>query len=479
MILDSKKKINKINIPIYIFIFFSVGLLLYTHYKSEFIYNSSRLNQYLIYYLFSICSIICFSFLLFFNSEIKKNFLLFIITIIMLVYVFEGIVRVFFKDSENLIEKNKKIRENRASSILDKYGIEIDTRSPVQVKKDLKKDGIDVSLLITPYRMIETEGIKHYDSKLNKIFPLAGLSKKFYVGGAESGEYKFYTTDRYGFNNLDDDWDKEIFITLIGDSFTHGGYLDFANNFTGVLKKISTKPVLALGQPNNGPLLELATLKEYAKKVNPSIILWMYYEGNDLIEIIDEKKSITLNKYFSENYSQNLINKQSLIDRSYSKFVEEKISKLDQKNNLENDQSDTSVLSVIKLEKIRRILFTKLFDKIRDRENTKSTQILSDVLVEAKRETDLLESKLYFVYLPSASRFLDGNKNVLKENDYFRKEVIDIVDELDIGFIDIYEELFKYHENPLSFYHFSMYSHYNKKAVEEISQEIYKQILNN
>tara|TARA_A100001015_G_C14892163_1_gene672895 strand:- start:5 stop:1198 length:1194 start_codon:yes stop_codon:yes gene_type:complete len=397
----------------------------------------------------------------------------------MLVYVFEGIVRVFFKDSENLIEKNKKIRENRASSILDKYGIEIDTRSPVQVKKDLKKDGIDVSLLITPYRMIETEGIKHYDSKLNKIFPLAGLSKKFYVGGAESGEYKFYTTDRYGFNNLDDDWDKEIFITLIGDSFTHGGYLDFANNFTGVLKKISTKPVLALGQPNNGPLLELATLKEYAKKVNPSIILWMYYEGNDLIEIIDEKKSITLNKYFSENYSQNLINKQSLIDRSYSKFVEEKISKLDQKNNLENDQSDTSVLSVIKLQKIRRILFTKLFDKIRDRENTKSTQILSDVLVEAKRETDLLESKLYFVYLPSASRFLDGNKNVLKENDYFRKEVIDIVDELDIGFIDIYEELFKYHENPLSFYHFSMYSHYNKKAVEEISQEIYKQILNN
>ena len=327
--------------------------------------------------------------------------------------------------------------------------------------------------------MIGTEGIKLYDSKLNKIFPLAGLSKKFYVGGAESGEYKFYTTDRYGFNNLDDDWDKEIFITLIGDSFTHGGYLDFANNFTGVLKKISTKPVLALAQPNNGPLLELATLKEYAKKVNPSIILWMYYEGNDLIEIIDEKKSITLNKYFSENYSQNLINKQSLIDRSYSKLVEERISKLDQKNNLENDQSDTSVLSVIKLQKIRRILFTKLFDKIRDRENTKSTQILSDVLAEAKRETDLLEAKLYFVYLPSASRFLDGNKNVLKENDYFRKEVIDIVNELDIGFIDIYEKLFKYHENPLSFYHFSMYSHYNKKAVEEISQEIYKQVLNN
>ena len=52
---------------------------------------------------------------------------------------------------------------------------------------------------------------------------------------------KFYTTDRYGFNNQDDDWDKEVYITLIGDSFIHGGYLNFENNFVGTLKKISNK----------------------------------------------------------------------------------------------------------------------------------------------------------------------------------------------------------------------------------------------
>lgn len=479
MISVKEKKLSKINILIYIFIFFSVGLLLYTHYKSEFIFNSSRLSQYLIYYFFSIGSIIFFSFLLFFSSEIKKNFFLSFFTLISLLYLSEIIVRAIFKNSENLIEKNRKIRENRANIILDKYGVEIDIRSQIQVKKDLKKAGVDVSLLVTPYRMIGTEGIKLYDDQLNKIFPLSGLSNKLFVGGSESGEYKFYRTDRYGFNNLDDDWDKEIFITLIGDSFTHGGYLDFVNNFTGVLKRISTKSVLGLGQPNNGPLLELATLKEYTKKINPSIILWMYYEGNDLIEIIDEKKSKTLNKYLTKNYSQNLIDKQNLINKSYSKFVEERISKLNQKKILVNDQSDTSIVSIIKLQNIRRLLFTKLFIKLRDRENFKSTQILSEVLAEAKIETDLLGSKLYFVYLPSASRFLDDNKNILKKNDYFREEVINIVKELNIGFIDIYEDLFRYHENPLSFYHFSMYSHFNKNAVEQIAQEIYTQILNN
>ena len=108
----------------------------------------------------------------------------------------------------------KKIRENRAKVIFEKYGKVIDIRSPIQVQKDLREKGTDVSLLVTPYRMIENE-IQIFDENDNKdnseqnfqkIIPLSGLSKKLYVGGSETGEYKFYTTDRYGFNNQDDDW---------------------------------------------------------------------------------------------------------------------------------------------------------------------------------------------------------------------------------------------------------------------------------
>ena len=119
-----------------------------------------------------------------------------------------------------------------------------------------------------------------------------------------------------------------------------------------------------------------------------------------------------------------------------------------------------------------------MFARIKDREYTKSTKFLKDVLIEAKRETDILNAKLYFVYLPSSTRFLDNN-HILRKNDFFRQDVLNIVDNLNIELIDIYEKLFKYHQNPLSFYHFSMHSHYNKKAVEQISQEIYKQVLDN
>lgn len=481
MVFEEKKKIILINFFVYIFLFFSIGLLLYTHYKSYFVFNSTRLNHYLFYYYFSLFSIISFLILSFLNVEIKKNILLFLFTLIFLAYISEIFVRVFFKNSEKTsIENNKTIRENRARIILEKYGQVVDTRSPLQVQKDLKEKDIEAFLLVTPFRMIGTDGIKLFDEKidtetnLNRIYPLSGISKKLYVGGAESGEYKFYKTDRYGFNNFDDDWDKEIYIALIGDSFTHGGYLDFKDNFTGVIKKISKKPVLGLAQPNNGPLLELATLKEYAKKIKPKIVIWMYYEGNDLIELVDEKKSKTLVKYLNNDFQQSLMEKQKIIEKSYTKFVNETISQLD----LNENKTETFRLSsFIKLQKLREIFLKLLISKLRDQENYKSISYLNEVLAEAKRETDLLGAKLYFAYLPSSFRFLN-DQHALKKNNFYREEVLDIVNNLEINLIDIYDLIFKSHKNPLSFYHFSMVSHYNKKAVEEISLEIYKQIDN-
>jgi hypothetical protein len=492
MIFIKKKKFNLINIVIFTLLSILTLLLIYTHYKSYYFFNSTRLNQYIVYYYMFLGGIIFFSILIFLNSEIKKNTILFIFTLTMLIYTSEILVRFFFKDIDKDPPKiNKEIRENRAKIILKKYGKVIDTRSQLEVKQSLKKKGVDVSLLVTPYRMLATDGIKFLKdgsdnaSNADRIYPLSGISKKLYLGGAESGEYKFYTTDRYGFNNLDKDWDKDIHITLIGDSFVHGGYLNFENNFTGVLKRISEQAVLGLGQPNNGPMLELATLKEYALKIDPEIILWMYYEGNDLIELADEKNSKTLNKYLSKGFEQNLINNQINIERSYSRFVSEKINELELKDKdvrskaFSLDQKkNTTLISTIKLQKIRKILFTSQFSRFKEDEIKNSTSHLEDVLIEAKREINLLGSKFYFVYLPSSTRYLKDYNYSLKRNKYFREEVINIVNKLNIELIDIHDILFKDNPNPLSFYHFSMHSHYNKKAVEQISLEIYKQINN-
>ena len=64
-------------------------------------------------------------------------------------------------------------------------------------------------------------------------------------------------------------WDEEnIEYTLIGDSFVHGMSVFDKDSFRGNIEKISQAGVINLGYSGNGPLIELATLREYFPKKN-------------------------------------------------------------------------------------------------------------------------------------------------------------------------------------------------------------------
>ena len=118
----------------------------------------------------------------------------------------------------------------RAEIILEKYGVTVDTRSQLEVHQDLKKKNIDTHLLVAPFRMLGTDGILNYSWKEGQkepkiFFPLSGVSNKLTVGGGETGKYNIYKSDRYGFNNIDEEWDKKINMVIIGDSAIHAAYL--------------------------------------------------------------------------------------------------------------------------------------------------------------------------------------------------------------------------------------------------------------
>ena len=114
-------------------------------------------------------------------------------------------------------------------------------------------------------------------------------------------------SDRFGFNNPDDEWDQtKIEYLLVGDSFTHGACVNRPNDIGSVLRKLSGNSVLNLGYGGNGPLIQYATLREYLK---PGIknILWLYFEGNDLEDLKFELKNDILVKYLKKsNFNQNL-----------------------------------------------------------------------------------------------------------------------------------------------------------------------------
>ena len=85
-------------------------------------------------------------------------------------------------------------------------------------------------------------------------------------------------TDRFGFNNPDDEWDKKIDILIVGDSFAQGACVNRPNDIASVIRKFSKKNVINIGVGGNGPLLEYATLREY---LSPKVknIFWLLASG--------------------------------------------------------------------------------------------------------------------------------------------------------------------------------------------------------
>ena len=467
-----------INTLISLFLIISIFLLIYTHYKSSIVFDGKRISNYFIYYIISSLGILFFSILFFLKRSFKENILVSLVTFIILIYIAEFLF--LFSKNETLtdIQINEKRRLEKAKIVLEKYNLEIDTRSKLEFQRDEKMKGNDLSLVITPFRMLHLEGLENYSwkedsNKPKRILPLAGVSKKLTIGGSETGKYNIYQSDRFGFNNPDSEWDEINYITIIGDSAVDASYIPWVNGWAGNIKKLTKKPALALGMGNNGPLLELATLKEYAQKIKPKIILWIYVEENDLVELKQEMKSSILSKYLDKNYTQNLIENQNLIEENYYIFLNSKIkeNEADPTNALSVEKKKYNFISYIKLINLRYFLFNNLQLQLRYTITKKDLLNFEKIILEAKETTEKFRGKLYFVYLPATTRFFDF-KNPLKKKDYYRHEVLKIVSDLQVPLIDLWELYFKNLDDPLNTLSFRMHSHYNKETIENASKII-------
>ena len=82
---------------------------------------------------------------------------------------------------------------------------------------------------------------------------------------------------------------------------------------------------LNYGVSATGPLLSLAIIKEYGEYFKPTDIFYLFYEGNDLTDMMHEKVFL-INYLKDDNFNQNLIgNSQQLKDffQEYEKIFYE------------------------------------------------------------------------------------------------------------------------------------------------------------
>src|SRR5262249_34116317 len=241
----------------------------------------------------------------------------------------------------NVIRSKEKKKE--AAKLTNKFGVEIDTRGGFEVLADLRKQGVDAVPIITPSNHLFVEqpdgSIKSViNIRGSEVVPFGGISNKVTVLCNENGYYVTYESDEHGFNNPRGAWkSSRVDIAALGDSFPQGYCVPPDKNFVALIRQ-HYPATLNLGMAGNGPLLMLATLKEYLPLYRPKVVLWFYFEGNDLTDLQSEKRNAILMRYLKDDFNQGLLTRQNDIDQALTHDIErqEALEKANQARREEN-----------------------------------------------------------------------------------------------------------------------------------------------
>ena len=442
-----------------IFLILSLLIFFYILFKSEVYWDGTRREYYKLYYIFSTLLILISIFLFFLNQKFYTYIKIILISSIFSVYLSEIYLTFSINGSLELYKKKKLYKK--------KTGNNYDTRSKIEFYNDLKKLNENASVVVSPKNFIEEN---------NNLFPLSGISNSKTINCNENGYWSTYLSDRYGFNNPDDEWNKQdIEFIIVGDSYGHGACVNRPFDIASVIRKLSNKTVLNLSYSGNGPLLEFATLNEYMGK-NAKNLLWLYYEGNDIKDLKQELKSDLLKSYiYNENFSQKLIFKQNIINDKLKYYIDKKNRNILDTNEFFNKHK---LFKIIKLNQFRGFILSYLPSKFqlvtyKPDNNVKIPSEFKKILELTKKKLNKQNTEFHFIYLPQDFRYKNinySNKNYL--------EIKKIVKNLNINFIDLNENLFNKEENPLKFFPFELYGHYNVEGYSRVGEFIYNNINN-
>lgn len=343
-----------------------------------------------------------------------------------------------------------------------------DTRDKITVLNQIRAKGVPAYPSLIP-----DQYLPNLAQQKQAIFPLGGISNSTTVFCNENGYWAIYESDEQGYNNPRHLHDKEPFeIAIIGDSFAEGACVKVDENIAAILRQAGYHTV-NFGKSGNGPLVELATLIEYAKPIKPKIVLWLYCETNDLTWLEIEETWGFLTPYLtSEHYSQNLVFRQSEIDNvliQYAKHQEEIFTNKHLVQAASSPPSTFDFTSFVELDRIRDRLHLTLPNPI-----VPVPRTFKDILLKAQTIVSQWGGNMYFVYLPTAQRYQEGEERLLRDPKS-REAVLTIVADLNMSLIDMHEEIFLKERKPESLFSYNLL-HYNAEGYRKVASALAQRI---
>lgn len=92
-----------------------------------------------------------------------------------------------------------------------------------------------------------------------------------------------FRADRRGFRNPRDL--ERADVVVIGDSFVENARLADGELLTAQLATSLGVDVISLGRSGYGPVTELETLRRHIAELRPKVVVWVFFEGNDLADV--------------------------------------------------------------------------------------------------------------------------------------------------------------------------------------------------
>ena len=418
--------------------------------------------------------------------SLKKIILLFFTYIIVIVYSLEFLSIIFLKKDINLNEISiDQIRNQKIKSIEN-----FDNRknSVAYYEEKLINNQLSPSFKFSTESLFlsDVDGIikTFIDNKIssNQKIPFRGPINKISLGSNEAGKREIIINDKYGFKNKNEIYSKNIDIMILGDSFTEGVPFNNSEDIAGKIMTKSDYNVGNFGVNGTGPFIGLAITKEYASKFKPKNVFYLFYEGNDLRDMMFEEKTF-LKRYLEENFSQNLFksNSEKIIflndyENIFYEILPLKIEEEKKRKNnivLKEMSVNEKIKDFLELNTLKELLLvSSVFYKKKHKVDYK---YFDQIIFEMNAEIKTWNGNFYFIYLPSWTRY---NNKYSVANDFQKSKIKKIVENKGVTFIDI-DEYFKTKEvNNINIFNLGVYGHYTKKGYELIADKIVNVVSN-
>lgn len=344
-------------------------------------------------------------------------------------------------------------------------GITFDKRSQVEYALDLRKKGTRAYPIFTPASVLFQAENGLFKSALvvggRETLPLGGVARTLSLGANESGKMAEFVTDELGFNNPPGLWGTgPIDVLLIGDSFATGWGVAPEHNIAAPIRARWPRTV-NLGLTGAGPLLELGGLRELGKVLEPKVVLWLYYEGNDLLDLQRERRTL-LWGYLTPDFTQDLWARRADVDRELAAFLDRRI----------NTTSAwwSTPLDVASLRRVRALRKGKSERYVPGKADFGR---YARVIAEGKKAVAAWGGQTWLVYLPSWGRFTSPAEVAALNGD--REQILAIARGEGLTVVDA-TEIFTAAGDPLDNFPYRLHGHYNPRGYELIGRALTERV---